>query len=444
MLENKDKPKTTTSKAQLVARFNTICKSIDDYVSEIARHNRYRTYTSVYNDNMIDDRSRLIDLYEMAITQDAHMRSVIETLESQIMGDVYSIGKLDENGDFQADPHITEKIRGNSFDTAIRGIMEAKLYGYTLLEIMPDVDPYSNKLSHIKVVERRNVLPNQNTVLLRAGDAGSKKWNVTSKSLSDYYVMINTGELGLFSTTVPLVIAKKFTFGNYVNFAHTYGLPIIHGKSNSAEINDKQELADSIADAVDDRIVVTGLEDVIDIKAAAVSNSERIYVGLIDGVNRDISNVVLGSESMAGATQSYTGSTRAHQDIFRDRINVYKRFVENVMNEQIIPRLIKFGYLEEGCVFRYSKRLDMSTEDKVKVMSMLLPNYDIDEGEISSEFGLTVTKKDFGGSGSSTRAIGTEDDTGKMTDAEYQKRYGKPRDVDSKIKKMANYLVKNS
>ena len=32
----------------------------------------------------------------------------------------------------------------------------------------------------------------------------------------------------------------------------------------------------------------------------------------------------LGSESMAGATQSYVGATRAHENIFRDRIEVYR------------------------------------------------------------------------------------------------------------------------
>ena len=51
-----------------------------------------------------------------------------------------------------------------------------------------------------------------------------------------------------------------------------------------------------------------------------------IYTGLIDFVNKEVANLVLGSESMAGGMQSYVGSTKAHQDIFRDRIVVYRRY----------------------------------------------------------------------------------------------------------------------
>ena len=43
---------------------------------------------------------------------------------------------------------------------------------------------------------------------------------------------------------------------------------------------------------------------------------------------------------MAGETQSYVGSTNAHQDIFRERIEMYRGFIENVMNEEIVPRLV--------------------------------------------------------------------------------------------------------
>lgn len=35
----------------------------------------------------------------------------------------------------------TQKVQGTQFDKIIRGIVEAKLYGYTLLEIMPGTDP---------------------------------------------------------------------------------------------------------------------------------------------------------------------------------------------------------------------------------------------------------------------------------------------------------------
>ena len=437
-----ERPITATN--ELFARFNTTQKVIDDFVNEIIRHNRFRMYSSSNARHIIDDRSRLIDLYEMAIDQDAHIRSVIETLESQIIGDRYSLGTYNKNGDFTIDKEQTEKIQGTVFENAIRGIMEAKMYGYSLLEVFPEIDPYTKKLAHIKSVERRNVLPNQGIVLQRAGDWNSKRWDITSEWYRDRYIMINSGGLGLFSTTTPLVLAKKFTFGSYVNFSHTYGMPIIHAKSNATSRDSKQRMADSVANAVNDRIIVTNLDDTIDIKTMSISNSERIYLGIIEIVNRDISNVVLGSESMAGATQSYVGSTKAHQDIFRDRIEVYRKYIENHMNEQVIPRLKKFGYLTGDVQFKYNKTLEMSMDDKIKLLNVLEKSYTIPEEQILTEFGMIVEKKDFSSGGG---AGGTSSDgSRRMSDDEYYQRYGKHReetDSDTQNKKIIhNYISK--
>ena len=45
---------------------------------------------------ILDDRARLIDLYEACLQQDAHIRSVVETLESQILGDRYMLARVNE------------------------------------------------------------------------------------------------------------------------------------------------------------------------------------------------------------------------------------------------------------------------------------------------------------------------------------------------------------
>ena len=124
-----------------------------------------------------------------------------------------------------------------------------------------------------------------------------------------------------------------------------------------------------------------------------MSNSEKIYTSLIDIVNAEVSNLILGSESMAGATQSYVGSTKAHQDIYRDRIKVYREYIENVMNEEIVPRLVKMGYIKDGLEFKYSGGLEMNVENKIQLYDFLTDKYEIDPEEIQKEFGITVKKQ---------------------------------------------------
>lgn len=404
----------------LATIYRTSKKIINEYVREIERNNRYKsTRSDVSRGTILDDRSGIIDLYEACLQQDAHIRSVIETLESQILGDRYMLAKLNSKGKFVKDIDQTQKIQGSQFDKLIKGIVEAKLFGFTLLEIFADKE----KLQ-VNSIERRNVLADQGVVVKRQG-IWLPNWDINSSRYQLNYALINAGDIGLFSATTPLILAKKFTVANYVNFSHTYGQPIIHGKTVSENNNDRKRLAADISNAAQNKVLVTGLEDEIDIKTFTMSNSERIYTSLIEFVNKEVANLILGSESMAGGMQSYVGSTKAHQDIFRDRIEVYRRYIENYMNEEIIPRLQTMGFVAPGLYFKYSKRIEMNNEDRIKLYSLITERYEVSNDEIEKEFGIIVGKQ----INMETENIvsSNKGDRHVMSDEEYYKRYHRYR-----------------
>lgn len=413
----------TFNRELLESIFSTSKKTIQEYVREIERNNRYKSVRQdITYGTILDDRSRLIDLYEACLQQDAHIRAVIETLLSQILGDRYMLARINEKGKYIKDVRATQKIQGSQFDKIIRGIVESKLYGYTLLEIMQHTNPKTGKLDEVNIIERRNVLPDQKVVVKRQG-LWMPHWNLDNKTYSRNYILINSGDIGLFSVTTPLILAKKFTVANYVNFSHTYGQPIIHGKTVSESNTDRKRLANDIANAAQNKVIVTGLDDEVDIKTFTMSNSEKIYTSLIDLVNSEVSNLILGSESMAGGMQSYVGSTKAHQDIFRERIEVYRRYIENIMNEEIVPRLVDMNYIESGLDFKYSNRIEMNNEDRIKLYGLITDKYEVTADEIEKEFGIHVGKQlnviPVIGENTNDRHI--------MSDDEYYKRYGRLR-----------------
>ena len=92
--------------------FKTSKKTIQEYVREIERNNRYRSCRQDTGSGYIlDDRARLIDLYEACLQQDAHIRSVVETLESQILGDRYMLARVNEKGKYIKDVANSLKIQ---------------------------------------------------------------------------------------------------------------------------------------------------------------------------------------------------------------------------------------------------------------------------------------------------------------------------------------------
>lgn len=426
-----NKTEATFLGTPLESIFKTSKKTIQEYVREIDRHCRYKTIQSqTIRGTILDDRSQLMDLYEACVQQDAHLSAVLETVESQIIGERYMLAKQNDRGKYVKDVEETKKILGSQFTKIIRGIVESKWYGYTLLEILPDINPMTGKLAEVNIVERRNVLPNQWRVIQRQGQ-WMPGWDLKAEQYAKNYILINTGSLGLFSATTPLILAKKFTIANYVNFSHTYGQPIIHGRTESESVQDRQRLAQNIANAAQNKIIVTGLNDAVDIKTFTMSNSEHIYSSLIGFVNKEVSNLIVGSESMAGETQSYVGSTNAHQDIFRERIEVYREYIENVMNEEVLPRLVAMGYIKSDLEFKYSNRVEMSNKDKINLYSFITDKYEVSADEIEKEFGVIVGKQfnaieGLAVSGANAGELGSNDRR-IMSDEEYYKRYGRMR-----------------
>jgi hypothetical protein len=428
--ENNSRGDFFTSDA-LVAEYRIAKKTIQEYVNEIVRDSHYRSIVNQIDDGaVLDDRSRLIDLYESGMIQDAHVSAVLETLFSYMTGERYMLCTMNGEGKLEKDKEQSEKIQGQQFEKIIKEILYSQFFGYSVIEINPKVDELTGHLAEINSIERRNILPGQRRVVQRSHqwDPG---WDLDDEQYVHRYALIDSGGLGMFAPMTPLVLSKKYTIANWVNFSHTYGQPIIHGKTSSESKSDRQYLATQIANAAQKKVLVTGKDDEIDVKTFTMSNSEKIYQSLIDFSNAEISNLVLGSESMAGATQSYVGSTKAHEDIFRARIKTYRRIVENEMNEKIIPRLVYWGFLEDGVIFKYSNQIEMSMDNKIKLYDMLTNKYEIEPDVIEREFGITVGEQinaSFYGTETSSSGEGSDPMYGnRMSDEEYLKRYGHPR-----------------
>lgn len=415
----------------LIANFNIVKKTISEYTDELIRRCRYKSVVGQVTDGAVmDDRSRLIDLYDACYIQNAHLQGTIATLMSQLVGKRYMLAYEDKNGKWLRDVEQSRLCQGSQFEKIIKAIVESELYGYSLIEIMPDIVPETGLLREVNSIERRSVLPDQRRVIQRWG-TWEPGWDLDAEQYKHNYILVNSGGFGIYAATTPNILAQKYTISNWVNFSHTYGQPIIHGKTGAEDNDSRSRLARKIASAAQNKVLVTGKEDEIDIKAFTMSNSEKIYQSLAEFVNKENDGLILGSESMAGGTQSYVGSTQAHESIYRARINYYRTRVENVMNEQVLPVLRYWGLISDNVSFKYMNKLEMSDENKIKLYDMLTNKYEISPEEINNEWGVEVGEQrnfdDGGGSSSVGWSDGDDDDSHRMSDEEYYKRYGKHR-----------------
>jgi hypothetical protein len=371
----------TIDKSRLHAYFDRSTKDIEDYLDEYQYVSNYQTYK--YLSNRIDHRHRLIDLYDY-IMQDAHLSSIIDSLFQQILGERYYF--VNDAG--EKDEEATQTIKYSWFTKLIRGILEAKPYGYTLIEL-GDYDSARNTLKGIDFIERRNVAPRDNMVLERPYDTDG--WDITSKDFATDYVLIDGQEgYGLLLKAAPLVIAKRYAIGAHLYNAETYGVPFIHGKSEDDTLEGKRALAEDVARAGRERIIITGTNDSVGLLQQTSSDTNKIYTTLVDLANSELSKLFIGQTGTTEST-TYAGSAQVMYQVYQDRIEALREFVVNIINEEIVPRLVQKGLkVLANKRFTYSNTTSLSPETKIKMYDVLLKYFEMDAEEIDKEFGIKV------------------------------------------------------
>lgn len=359
-------------------------KAIPDFVREYQQVSNYNYHKST--GNTLDYRYRLMDLYDYSML-DLHLTSIVDSLYHQIIGEKYFL----RNPDGSLNKEATKLINRRWFSQYIRGILESKLYGYTLIEL-GDKDEATGSLKGIKQIERRNVCPKDGIVVEYFHDAYG--WDIDSEQLRDDYVLIDGEEgFGWLLKAIPIVMSKRFALSSHTQYAETYGTPLIVGKTMDEDDLAKQKLADEIAQARDMRVLVTGLEDEVRFESQISNDTNKIYTELVRLTNDELTMLILG-QSATTESQAYAGSAEIQYRVMVDRVQAIKEFVENNINEDLMWRLREKGLdIPEGVTFQYSHIMEMTPEQKKDLFRVLLQSYEISPEEIDNNFGVKVGRQ---------------------------------------------------
>ena len=369
---------------KLYAYHDTTKKNIADWVWEYQSASNYGYYKTT--SNKLDYRDKLVDLYDHCML-DLHLTSVVDSLFHQIIGERYTI----KNADGSTNEDATKLIKKSWFVTYIRQVIESKLYGYSLVEL-GDKDERSGSLEEVTAMPRRNIAPKDNLVLEYPRDTVG--WDITSDELKEDYIMIDGQEgFGWLVKAVPIILSKRFALSAHTQYAETYGIPMIVGKTTDESFEEKKALANEIAQARDSRVIITGVEDDVTFLNQISNDTNKIFTELVRLTNDEITMLILG-QSATTESQAYVGSAEIQYRVMVDRVEAIREFVANHINEELMWRLQYKGLdIPEGCYFQYSNVMEMSPESKRDLFQTLLGSYEISSEEIYDTFGVTVGRQ---------------------------------------------------
>ena len=348
-------------------------KSVEDWVAALKQADNVKQ----------PKRAKLIEIYER-IVLDTHLSAIIDNRKNKVTGEKFVI----ESPSGEVDEEATKLFRRPWFNKFCKHALDSIFYGYSLIEL-GELNELQ-ELDSVTLIERRNVIPERDEVLLKATDQTGI--NYLKGALMDELIFVGDKyDYGLLNKAVPLVLYKAIAFGSWAQHTEIYAQPFRIAKTNLDDTDLVAQLEGQMQRMGTEGFALLNLGDEFEFLQAG-QFSFQIYNNLIDACNAEISKLIQG-QTMSSDNGSSQSQATVHKGVADEIAESDKEFLENVINEQLIPRLVILGYPLQDYRFRFDQNKAVSLTEQTALFTTLLQHYDISEETIKETFGIEVLKK---------------------------------------------------
>jgi hypothetical protein len=300
---------------------------------------------------------------------DGHLSACIQNRKASILSSEFRIikNKVKQEDKF-------DMFQSKWFYDFVNLSLDSMYYGFSLIEFGDLID---NEFSEVKLIPREYVKPEFGIV--GATTAALEGPSFLDGEYSNW--CLGVGEktnLGLLAKASPYVIWKKGSIMAYAEYAEMMGVPIRIMKTNVYDEETRAAGENFMRNLGNSAYAVIGIDDVVEFaEAKGAVGAEKMFNGLVDKMNEEMSKLILGGTGMMTAN-AYVGSVEVHQENFLMICGQDKLFIQHILNYQLIPFLLKHGFnFLKGCKIEIEPDEELSLKEQFAIDSKLLDYYKI-------------------------------------------------------------------
>jgi phage gp29-like protein len=186
-----------------------------------------------------------------------------------------------------------------------------------------------------------------------------------------------------------------------------HGIPSIIYKSDIQEEIYIQNIESYLSNFSSNSYIFANKSDDISLIEAS-NSSNQSFRDTISDSNKEIGEIICGSN--ISSQQSFVGSAEVHERLLTMYTESDKRFLETVVNDQLIPKLIGLGLtFLEGVKFEFEEEEEDNTALFAKTVQLLQLGYSVDPQWIADNFGIPVVSPTIINSGDISKNNSEED-----------------------------------
>lgn len=285
-------------------------------------------------EGMSKNRKQLYDIYDDVLIDD-HLVSIIGKRINAITN--LELKFFDKNN--KEVEEMDKVINSTYFEDMLREIINAKFWGFSLLEIdWSTKEGYKNKTYNI---DRRHVKPEIGQVVPNPSDNEGVDFEEHPFAL----FAGGTG-YGTLLSACPLVIYKRNNVVDWSDFNEVFGKPYPQGKYTNDET--RELLTEAFTKAGFGAFIVAPADADIIMQQGNSGTSNENFKSFREAMNQALSILVLGQNLSTSIDKGSLAAAKEHSDV-EDSIHTADReFVIKILNEKLVPILQRLGFVADG------------------------------------------------------------------------------------------------
>jgi phage gp29-like protein len=274
----------------------------------------------------------------------------------------------------QINEKLTDLFNKQYFYTIIKSILDAQLYGYSLIQW----DKFENyELKDLRIIRRENISPDRKIVQPFFYSVSGKSWedeewkdwmlytatfNEYGKSESGYGLLYNVAYYEIF---------LRNNMGYNADFLEKFIMPFVVAKTMKTEEDERGEMFNMLKNLASSNSALIDVQDEIEfIESKNSGSAYNSFDNFELRLEKKISKVLLGHADAIDSTSGQLGSNDEALIAMREIENSQISFVENEVNTHLLPKLRNLGFIiPDNIVFKFKndKQEQESKEEEEEI-----------------------------------------------------------------------------
>lgn len=336
------------------------------------------------------NRQRLYDIYRDAEV-DAHLSGCVRQRQGFVMAKTFKIVDSKENENKEA-LHFFDQ---SWFKQLCTLVLDSVGWGHSLIElgeVVKDGDGCAC-YSGVRLIPRKHVVPEYGRVVSDLGQS----WNtgIDYRKPPFSYWLIEAGQpdnLGLFLKAAQHTIPKKNMLAFWDTFGEIFGMPMRIAKTASRDSKEIDRLNRMLIEAGASQTAVMPLDTELEFIESTRGDAYNVYDQRVDRANSELSKLIIG-QTMTIEDGSSLSQSQTHLQVFQNLVEEDADMLRDVINNQLLPRMVAHGFPLKGCRFDWDYSVDFTPEQQVAYETMVADRYEVDPNYFAEKYSMPVGER---------------------------------------------------